>query len=256
MCGLLWSVVLLALLVAALAVPWYTEAIMVNGVGEAEKDNKCSLVTLYSWNKAYCTTAMNTTACGPVALACPLGETYDWRDSTLCDVPGSHCHNRGVVFDASVACTAVAAIAAFVAVLGFVIRFCCEKREASSALLLAVGSIGLLCLTGGVVYFAVALPRAYSNDDVSSCTFNWALFTADATNNPCVKFFGHDGFGETTLSLLGLSAQKYWGPIGWICAAVAIPIYLLVLCLSYNPAPTRSLQSQNNGPEAVYTRYM
>lgn len=263
LCGLMWSTILASMLVASLIVPWYAEAVLFRGrEGDEAKETYCSQITQFSWNKAYCTIgsieSKNSSYCSNLPemakkAICSDGEIYDWRDSKSCH---GKCSHRGKTFDLSVACTAVASVASVVSVLGFLIRFCCEKREASSALLLGVGVVGILSLIFGVAYFAAALPDAYAGDKVTTCTAvlgSFSPFTVDIENSPCSKFIGDITFDNILLKVAGIMGEKVWGPIGWIIATAALPVYIIVLCLSYNPGKRQGLQG--DGPVVAYTRY-
>lgn len=259
-CGILFSVLLTSMLLAALFVPWYSEMTMVRPetITVDNKDAVCEQATMYWWKSAVCTVGNNNkTLCGSTFknVVCIHGdkEAYDWRDSANCV---GDCEHRGQVFDVALALTAVGAIASLVSLLGFVLRCCCEKREATSCLLLGIGAIGFLSVLVGVSYFGINLPHAYDDDGVRTCTnpISPLPFTQwSVDDSPCRKFWGTQ---EVAVPFTSYQFRTVWGPIGWVVAAASLPVSLIVLCLSYNPSRKSGALIQNDAPQSAYTRYM
>lgn len=225
-CGAFWNILLVVVLVATVACPWYWT------VSTAEVDTKnfltgnwtaqgtCSVVKLTSWRTEFC--AMSGSCVNLTTLkdfACPHGDSYSWRD-----VDGVRTSNRGKSFDIGVGCAVMSLLCAFISCVGFFIRCCCKDTAGKSYLLIVVSFLGMSLLVGASISFAVSLPKAYTAD--AAC-----YMPSDKGTGPCSTLYG-SADNTIDLTLIKGTIHDYWGPVGWAVGVVAIPIYLLVMCLA------------------------
>jgi hypothetical protein len=261
-CGLLWSVLVAGLVLTALVVPWYVKYDQLGVASDAS--SMCSRVTSYGWKQAHCVVAdghyptpgivTDNTMCSSnftkdilSEFVCPHGSSYAWSDAANCE----NCEHRAKVFTVSMWLLVLSGICIAVGLLGFFLRLCCESREQGQSYLhFVVQVIGFLSLATSVAFFAISLPTAYNNDQACPQFYITGEQVGDVSE--CHKFFG-SYTGSTLLNTL--QYMHVWGPLGWIAAAVALPLYLVVVCLSTARRASGSNLQEKDVPIGVYTRY-
>mmetsp|Transcript_15362 Transcript_15362/g.30199 ORF Transcript_15362/g.30199 Transcript_15362/m.30199 type:complete len:265 (+) Transcript_15362:43-837(+) len=249
-CGAFWNIALVLALAATVFSPWYFTIARVE-VDHKNETASCNVYKLYGWRTAYCaldSDCANTTKFPAKNvlqnLTCSSGSTYDWRD-----VEQGYSSNRGTTFDIGVGLATISFLCGLISAVGFFIRCCCKDTTGKSYLLIAVNLLGIFVLGGAVVYFALHLPLAYTADEDCKGPFS-PFWTPGET--VCTKLWGSEKKKAVDISGYSVDFEWKWGPVSWIVGVVALPVYLIVTCLSC----TRSGEyaSIQDGHRAPYHR--
>jgi hypothetical protein len=207
------------MVILTLGVPFYMIGITVaDDAPSKDFAAGCHVITLYSWNKAYC---YATDQCGPLCANSP----YNWRDD--CFVAGARpdCPARKTTYDTALAFVVLSFICTFLVLVGFIVRCCGRRDKDRSRPHAIVGCIGLLCMIIAVSVFASRLPKALIDDAGGVCL----------PGTPCDSFSGSQDITppSTDPNKKG-KAMFFWGPAGWICGIITIPFYLYVICCAFS----------------------
>lgn len=220
-CGFVWAFFLSILMLTALSAPWYFN---IDNMNVSTDTENCTRTFLTGWRTQYCSTTGKMCSSEKFKkLVCPTGT--DWR--TECDNGNESCAQREYVYDVAGVMTGLSFVGACVLLLGFFIRCLCSEHNKSS-LMMAISVLGFLCLLIGVFYFPSRLTAAVKSDLGGKCPSS----LASLLNGPCDTFWGTDTY--TINLVIKMTIQRVWGPfVGWYCAVISIPIYLIVMYLSF-----------------------
>jgi hypothetical protein len=227
-----------------------------NSNDSSKQDVLCAVTRLTWWRTEHCyvTGACNGTWVGKISkdlLSCP-DTGYNWRGDTA--------KNRSTDFDVGVGLSALSLVCALIAGIGFFIRCCCKDSTGKNYLLIFCVTLGFVLLAGSVGYFSAHLPKAYAADFSKASTCSSELPMKN-TEGPCSTFFGTQDMNIIDSKILDtrIDIITYWGPVGWIVGVCALPVYLIVFCLSCTRAGGYSSINNDNyyvRQEATGTRYV
>lgn len=120
-----------------------------------------------------------------------------------------------------------------------------------------ISVVGFISLLVSIGYYCGELPNAVKADFGGKCPDQYSQFLS----GPCNQFWGDHIYTYGTEPLI-FTVHRFWGPfVGWYSAVAAIPIYLIVMWLSWRGG--KSSNSVNNdfhridgGDGGTDTRYV
>lgn len=215
-------------MLAAISSPWYMNMSQVSVGTDITGYLNCTRTLFTSWQYQYCQATGNGCDSTEVKrLLCPNNNNDKWTNwRTQCDDNNNDCKHRAHVYDVSGAMCGFAFICCALLLLGFFIRCACSQHHKNS-LMMAISILGLICLLVSIFYYETKLADSVKEDLDGKCPSNFWTHL----NGPCDSFWGSDTY---TMTLNLITVERVWMPfIGWYCAVSSIPLYLIVVCLSF-----------------------
>lgn len=174
-----------------------------------------------------------------------------WRtENKLCGnlTAGGDCKKTGEAFDISIGLLLGALTSSLLLAIGFFVRCCCCKKKNDNFFMLLIALVGFSANIAAVVYYAIKFPSTLKLDGV--CNMLELLVGLKQTGKtPCNSIFGNVmGSWNTALNPPALPHVNWNPAIGWFFAAIALPIWLMVLV---SAVPTKKAGDYQNLQDAA-----